>query len=445
MTEKEIHTKYTHICDNISERKLKPAFDQLEKLISEFNLNQFNDECRNLEQTYHYMLKYTVEGINDPERKKVYRHLIISVFELADKVNEALRIKYSSSVEYQKKKRFTNFFIVNFEDFLTGLEDYQANKELQSLVNETLTKNTNKIKLDNEYQQKIRTVFYHFWFTDKIKSEDSLFLTKLLKGGVLTPSYQSLIISGITLSLLRYFDEKKMSLLFDAFEKGEAEVRQRALIGILICFFKYDSRLQFLPSIYGRLVILNENHEFKKNLEWVILQFIRSKETEKLQQKIRDEIIPEMIKISPNLKNKINLDSLMEEGLSDDKNPEWEEIFKDSPGLLNKMEEFSELQMEGADVFLGSFSMLKAFPFFSEISNWFIPFFIDNPEISTEIDTSDPLNAKFLDTISSAPILCNSDKYSFCFSLKNLPGENREMIVHGMEAEMNQFKELEKE
>ncbi len=109
---------------------------------------------------------------------------------------------------------------------------------------------------------------------------------------------------------------------------------------------------------------MNEDPGFKRNLERVIIQFIRSKETEKIQKKIKDEIIPEMIKISPNLKDKINLDSLMDDTNADDKNPEWEEIFKDSPGLMDKMEEFSELQMEGADVFIGSFSMLKLFPFF---------------------------------------------------------------------------------
>jgi hypothetical protein len=130
------------------------------------------------------------------------------------------------------------------------------------------------------------------------------------------------------------------------------------------------------------LKILNENPEFKRNLERVIVQFIRSKETEKLQQRIRDEIMPEMIKISPNLKDKINLDSLMDEGFSEDKNPDWEEIFKDSPGLMDKMQEFSELQMEGADVFMGSFAMLKSFPFYGEMGNWFIPFFPENPEIA---------------------------------------------------------------
>jgi tetratricopeptide (TPR) repeat protein len=150
-----------------------------------------------------------------------------------------------------------------------------------------------------------------------------------------------------------------------------------------------------------------------------------------------------MIKISPNLKDKINLDSLLEDSSDDDKNPEWEEIFKDSPGLMNKMEEFSEMQMEGADVFMGSFSMLKMFPFFNEFSNWFMPFFEENPAISGVKNNDDEINYRFIKAIESAPILCNSDKYSFCFSIQNLPEENREFMAEGMNAEMAQFNELQ--
>jgi tetratricopeptide (TPR) repeat protein len=193
------------------------------------------------------------------------------------------------------------------------------------------------------------------------------------------------------------------------------------------------------------LQIINEDPGFKENLGRVIIQLIRSRETEKIQNKIRDEIIPEMIKISPNLKNKINLEGLMGEGLGDDKNPEWQEIFKDSPGLMDKMEEFSELQMEGADVFMGSFSMLKMYPFFSEFTNWFMPFFNQNPQIAHLVDSTDETYRWFINTLSNAPILCNSDKYSFCFSIQNLPKENREFMAQGMNAEMSQFNEMQKD
>lgn len=445
MTDKQLNIKYNEICQNLANRKLKSAFDLLEKLISENNLVIYLDEWRTLEQTYHYMLQYTVEGIQDPERQKVYRHLIVSVFELADNVYENIRLKSYVSTEYEKKRNFRNQFIADFETFFTGLEDFYLQRELRSLVNEVDIKSSVEKEDVKKHQQQIISLFYHIWFRDNLNSVEIEFLKKFFSSPLILTSYKSLIISALTLSLQRFFAEEKFTLLFDAYEMEEKEINQRALVGLLISFYKFDFRMPFYPAITGRLQILNEDPKFKQNLERIIVQFIRSKETEKIQQKIKDEIIPEMIKISPNLKDKINLDSLMDDGPADDKNPEWEEIFKDSPGLMNKMEEFSELQMEGADVFMGSFSMLKMFPFFNEISNWFIPFFIENPEIDSLIDITDPVNRRFVEAIDSAPILCNSDKHSFCFSIQKLPKENREFMAAGMKAEMDQFLEIGKD
>ncbi len=438
MTEQERRKKYAEVCSNLAARRLKPAFDMLGKLISENGLGIYNDEYRNLEETYHFMLKYTVEGIRDPERQKVYRKLIVSVFELADKVNEAIRLRFSPSVEYEKKRVFKDKFIPDLGAYLSELEDFY-------LQDEEPQDEAASLQAAKEHQQKILSLFYHVWFRDNLTPAEAEPLRTFLMSPVMHLAYKSFIITALTLSLQRYFDMEKFTLLFDAYDSEEDEINQRALVGLLINFYKYDTRMPFYPAITGRLKILNENPEFKRNLERIIVQFIRSKETEKLQQRIRNEILPEMIKISPNLKDKINLDSLMEEGLSEDKNPDWEEIFKDSPGLMDKMEEFSELQMEGADVFMGSFAMLKSFPFYNETGNWFMPFFPENPEIANALNVNEETIRHLMEAISRAPILCNSDKYSFCFSIQSLPKENREFMTQGIQAEMDQLKELEKD
>jgi tetratricopeptide (TPR) repeat protein len=442
MTDKELNNKYTDICNNLAERKLKPAFDRLEKIIAENGLGILYDEWRELNQTYQYMLKYTVEGIQDPERQKVYRKLIVSAFELSDKVNEVLRLKYSSSIEYEKKRIFQNQFITDFEAFWSELEAFYSQAELQTLVeNEKAADPEDQAEAIKHRQQLVR-LFYHVWFCDQLNSEETEFLKKFFTSPSILVAYKSFLVSAITLSLQRYFDEAKFSLLFDAFRMNEIFVNQRALVGLLIALYQYDSRILFYPEITGRLEMLNEDPEFKRNLERIIVQMIRSKETEKLQQRIRDEILPEMIRISPTLKDKINLDSLMEGGLSDDKNPEWKEI---PPGLMDKMEEFSRLQTEGADVFIGSFAMLKSFPFFNELANWHIPFFVENPEIHEVIDISDEINRSFIGIISHAPLLCNSDKYSFCFSVQSLPKPNREYLTQGVKTAMDQFREIEQD
>ena len=446
MTEKQLKNKYAEICSNLAERRLKPAFDLLEKLILENNLVTFADEYRKLEETYHYMLKYTVEGIQDPERQKIYRKLIVSVFELADQVNEELRMRFSSSVEYEKKRIFQKEAqITDFQGTLSRLEEFYLDKELMALIESGEIKTSNQKEEAQQHQEEMVRLFYHFWFCNELSTEETEFLKKFFASEQILTSYKALLVSALMMSLQRYFCPEKFGLLFELYESEHNDINQRALVVLLINIYRYDSRMQYYPGIVGRLKILNENPGFKRNMERIVIQLIRSRETEKIQKKIKDEIIPEMIRISPNLKDKINLDSLMDDSISDDKNPEWEEIFKDSPGLMDKMEEFSELQMEGADVFIGSFSMLKLFPFFNEISNWFIPFFSENPQIAENIDLDDDLTRRFVETINSAPILCNSDKYSFCLSIQNLPRENREFMAQGMKAEMDQFNELEKD
>jgi tetratricopeptide (TPR) repeat protein len=414
-------------------------------MIGENALEIYRDEWRNLEQTYQYMLQYTVKGIEDPERQKIYRKLILSVYELADIVNEAARLKISSSIEYERKRYMLTTAKPDFSNFLQQLESYYIQKELISLVDEANIKREGKTEDAKSYQQKIVGIFNHFWLKDEFSDEETVFLKQFFASELIQDAYKTLIVSSIILSIQRYFCEKKFSILFDVYDLQNVELRQRAIVGLLINFYRYDSRMPLYPALTARLQILNEDPGFKENLERIIIQLIRSRETEKIQQKIRNEIIPEMIKISPTLKDKINLEGLMGEGLGDDKNPEWQEIFKDSPGLMDKMEEFSELQMEGADVFMGSFAMLKMFPFFSEFTNWFIPFFTGNPEIDYLVNSTDETYYWFIDTLNNAPILCNSDKYSFCFSIQNLPKENREFMSQGMSAEMSQFNELQKD
>jgi tetratricopeptide (TPR) repeat protein len=436
MSIQEPKKKYSLICNNLAARRIKPAFDLINQLITENNLGIYRDEYLNLKETYDLMLKYTVEGIRDPERQKVYGKLVVSVYSLADKINEAVLLRISPSVEYEKKRTFRR--IGDIHAHVARLEDYYLQDEVPGVTEASE-------RAAALHQQNVRELFYHIWFCDRLTVEESEAIRNFMLSPVILVPFKSFIVSSLMLSLQRFFDTGKFDLLFEAFDSEENEIRQRALVSLLVNLYRYDPRMPFFPEITGRLEILNENPRFKENLERIIIQFIRSKETEKLQQRIRDELLPEMIKISPNLKDKINLDSLMEEGLSEDKNPDWEGIFKDSPGLLNKMEEFSELQMEGADVFMGSFAMLKAFPFFNETTNWFIPFFTGNQEISSILDKNDPGNMNLLEAISKAPILCNSDKYSFCLSLESIPHENREFLSKGIQAEMDQMKEMQED
>ena len=165
------------------------------------------------------------------------------------------------------------------------------------------------------------------------------------------------------MSLMENFDLRKFMLLFDAYQHSSNQVNQRALVGIALLTFTYDSRLYIYPEIKARLELLNESKDLAENLNRIQIQLLRSRETKKIDKKMREEIIPEMIKKVNRMNRKLDIDEAEEESYSEDKNPDWNEWIEES-GLNDKLKEMSELQMEGADVYMSTFSQLKTFPFF---------------------------------------------------------------------------------
>ena len=77
---------------------------------------------------------------------------------------------------------------------------------------------------------------------------------------------RSLIVSGLTISLLKHFDTKKIHLLIDFLTDFEEEVWQRALVGLLFALLLYNNRLGLFPEIEKRLNELKEITDIQKSL-----------------------------------------------------------------------------------------------------------------------------------------------------------------------------------
>ncbi|MCE1199537.1 MAG: hypothetical protein LWW85_11260, partial [Marinilabiliales bacterium] len=445
MNESEIKILHRTICSLLSERKLKPAFDKLEKLILANGLGELQDQLSNLEQNYRFMLQYTVEGINDPERQKIYQHILLSAFELADSCTDDLMMKYSGSLEYQKKRGIVRIAPDNIHESFAALESFHLGNELKSLVESTPVFKGNEPDA-NRHFQKLLNLFYHYWFRNKLSADELSALGNFMSHPHVPDHEKAFLVTAVTLSLLSYFDEQKIVLLFNAYDLPQEEINQRALTGLLLALYHYDERSFLMPSIAARLVLLGEENRFRKNLEQVLLQLIGSKETEKIQKKLAEEIIPEMMKLSPNLRNKLSMESLFGDFHTEDKNPDWQDILKEAPGFMDKIEELNEMQMKGADIFMTSFSSLKSFPFFSELGNWFVPYFSTHPQLAGTVPEEElEDNFKIFDLMMKTPVLCNSDKYSFCFSMQTIPAEYKKVMFDSMTDQFNQLLESEEE
>ena len=147
-----------------------------------------------------------------------------------------------------------------------------------------------------------------------------------------------------------------------------------------------------------------------------------------------------MLKLKPQIDKQMkqgNLESLDPEEIEE--NPEWREMLENS-GLADKLKEMSEIQEEGGDVMMGTFAHLKTFPFFNDPYGWFLPFHTDFSEFAGD---GAALYQSMADIIAKAPFLCDSDKFSFMLSLKQVPQAQRDMMMQQFRAQGDQLAEIQ--
>ncbi len=443
-----IDKAYKSICNNIAQRQIKNAFDNLNKLIEKTSPGEFKDRLHNLELTYENLLRYTIEGVEDPERKNVYNHLLISILKLADQVKEDIYYQTSGLHTYSLKKDLEKQQSLNGKILAEKLEDLGFKKDLDEVLEQAKLHNTPRESFESQKHTKIISkAFKHLWLSNYFRAAEKSLIKTLQDTDQFFWYERCITVSAISLSLLRHFDISKFNALFDFYKLKEDEVWQRALVGLLLGFYKYNGRLEYYPDLLNIIYELAESEDIEKNLELILIQFIRSGETEKLSKKIREEIVPEMTKLVPKLKDKLELDQLIPDNFMEEKNPDWGKIFEDSEGLYEKVEEFSKLQLEGADVFMSAFSQLKHFPFFNEMSNWFMPFHPENPAIDNAFNFDDAEFDKnlFIKGMQQTAYMCNSDKYSFCLNVQMMPEAQKSMLLKLFQAELEGMEEMNKE
>ncbi|MDD4971705.1 MAG: tetratricopeptide repeat protein [Paludibacter sp.] len=436
----QIHATFKSISHFLVSGQVNNAFDKLRVLVNELQIGEYSDRLEDLQQNYRFLLHYFVTGVEDPQRKSVYNKLIAKVFVLNSELREELILRNSSNYEYTQKRYYPHT-----KKHHSTIDLFNALKYFHS--QSALLKNNEDVqvaelkRLRSNYELLIPEFFGLFWLTTVIGSQEKILFNEVLHKDYPGWIEKSVVISALTLNLWRMFDESKLMLLFDACLVDDQQVKQRALVGLCFVMAKYNRFLPFFPSIRNRLVLLADDHHIVDNFQNIIIQIIATAETEQITKKMQEEILPEVMKISPMLKDKMDADVLLNSEEWADENPDWQEMLEQS-GVSDKLKELSELQLEGADVYMSTFSLLKNFPFFSEFTNWFLPFDSQYSAINELFKTEDKT---LLTAFVSNNVMCNSDKYSFCLSILQMPESQRGMLKQSFKMEAEQLDEMSRD
>ncbi len=431
MNSRDIVSIKKDILINLSKRQLKDAFRSLKKLTKNTQDWKITETLSELETNYKFMLHYLFEGVEDTQRENVYRNLLRSLYELTDDSTDELMKVESSGIYYEKSRisALKNNSVVNYQNLIKEITDSFS---LVDLLEEGEEKINRKKDLAIRRERIGSEMFNSVYVSSRADEEEMNNYLALINNPELPVREKCLFLSALTLGLFHRFDGRKTQILMYAAASEDMQLRARAIVGLVIVMQMYDVRWNLYPELQNQLAILSENPNFKKTALRVIIQLIRARETEEITKKIKEEILPEMMKFNHLAGRKLNMEELMG-GDSDfsEKNPEWKKELEESGLGGKKLQEYSNLQMEGADVFHSTFSGLKSFPFFSELGNWFLPFDPSYSEIAN-LFPDESKNSLLKTAILDSGHMCNSDKYSFCLSLAQIPQAQREMMMSRM-------------
>lgn len=403
-----------HLLDGV----LVLVFRNIEKLNSELKEWWGTDRLNTIRTIYKPMLQYQMTSGDDPEQDKIYTKIIIDLWVLTDDIKEALLTRIDYTYEYVMKR----------SEMLNAKQLPELQQRL--LGYDVVIENNQRV----QYERDCERLFTYFWLCDRLNGEQEAVLLHFLEDDNYSKDLKALLVSALTLNLLRYFDITKLTLLLRLAMSKETIVKSRAMVGLLCGLQAYNKRIKLHTSFNTELHLALEDVTFHRDLRTSFTQIVRTNETLELTRHIREDLMPEMMKMAPQMVEKIrNRHKEVED--EDEMNPDWN---ADDADFTKTMEEFARLQREGSDVYYSSFSHMRHVPFFMNFSNWFLPF---NP-LHSSLQSMQEEGKSVLEILGENPFMCHSDKYALTSSFMQMPLIQRNMITENLGAEREEMQEM---
>jgi tetratricopeptide (TPR) repeat protein len=368
-----------------------------------------------------------------------------SILTLADRVKQDILSHYSGWNTYWVKQQIEKEHLLSGKSIVETVDDLMFKQELDEWLRLSSEIIPNpESELSKKHRKLIRNIFNHLWITDNYGEAEESLISIILRSGKFRWHEASIFVSAITLSLFRTWQPDKIFQLINLYTGGEDQVKERALTGLILNLHYHNDRMTLYPEIADKIRSLNMTEKFREHCRIIILQIIKSRETEKLSRRLNDEILPKVAHLRPRLDEKLDLENILPKDMDEGKNPDWSKIFNDSDEILKTMEELTNLQMEGADVYMSAFANLKHFDFFRDFQNWFVPFYPDHEAVDVIYadEILGPGTNELSEALYKTPFICNSDKYSLLLNLKYLPTAQKTMMLKVFRMELDGLEQM---
>lgn len=380
--------------------------------------------------SYRYLLDYFARGAADPRRDDMLATLRADARAICDTLVRHAHMAENPDLYYSTARTLAHRPAPPVAHLIA---DYRAEERRLNADYTTIADPARRTRAE----QLLSDIFARVWVTHPLGPDNRRAIADLAADTTLRPIAAPMTVSALTLGLLQCYDPARLALLIDIYlTAAETETALRALAGLAIALFRYRRR-PIPPDVAQRLQAARDTDRWATDFADLATELLRARDTDRITAKMRDELYPGLMKLQDDLRDKIDRGDLDLGALAADGNPEWDDMLS-RDGLGDKLREMSEIQADGGDVFLAAFSHLKQFPFFRDISHWFLPYHDDH----TAVAALDGLDGQLGTLLRRMPLLCDSDKYSVVLSIAQMPDQQRHSAFGAMRAQSDQAAEM---
>ena len=414
-------------------QRIYEAIIELSPIVEEVADYHLTEHFNSVKMSYDYMLQYFLAGVTDQGREAMLYRITDSLYTITDQCVIALSLGQSFELFYTKIATLHKHSLQSMvQNYLEALNKF----ELLCSVPEESQNRLAISTLKREMEKSAVDIFNKVWCAFPFSAEDVQSSKQLLDTA---PEYvKQLLMAALFLGQTKFYDETKLVLMMETYLAAtDVKTQTRALVGVVLTMILHPKRIQLSSRLSSLMANLAENQHFQADVNSIVQRLVMARNTENLSKRMREELMPNIMNMDPELLSKLKSNPPIDPSELEE-NPQWQDWLEES-GVSKKIEELNKLQTEGEDVFISTFSKLKSFPFFNTLANWFLPFYPSHSMCEDALGA----NKKLVSVVKIAPFLCDSDKYSFCFSIASMPKSQMNMMASQMDLHNHDLKELE--
>lgn len=426
----EINSELGDILSLLGRRGLSQAMEHLATFGCKYPELGLEGQLDELRADYRRMADYWANGFRDPQLDSIYDGLVRRMYRLTADVCLRHAVAHSPYLSSVSRRVMAARRDWSLPVLLAGLESFVSDVALLEFEPENVRRGKSR-ELYAGHRRLMNDLFDYIWISPQWTDGTAEAFEEILLSPTVDTADQQLIVSAVMLSAMNLFDIGKFRLLVNVYRRSADEnVRQRALVGWVLAMehggcgvFDREQR-QLVDALTADKTVRDELTELQ-------IQMLYCVSAESDTRTIQREIMPDLLKHNNLHVTRNGIEEREDDPMQDILDPEASE--RNMEKVEESFRKMVDMQKAGSDIYFGGFSQMKRFPFFDSISNWFVPFYPEHPEVASLYES--PEDSKLVRTIIDSGPFCDSDKYSFMLAFRQvmdrIPRNMREMLSNG--------------